>query len=242
MMYRTGGTLRHAKPRVNTFMAQIIELDDRRARFQIRDEGGDVIPAGRSWDESPDAIRSAFWEILARIVRIKKDEELDAGLDADGNPIRPARVRIGKYAGMTGPGLLPNRELSRTRRLFDVAVGSDHVTGYWRGPWSKIVGYHARGVSGTGRPIIKGGKLVGFIGIKGMTSGIVRNVVGMPDASIDWCISEARKEWRGLFDQYDDPPSGAPTRTRIELLSGVLRDMIRRNDRDSFRRDRRRAS
>lgn len=224
-------------------MAQIIQLDDRRARFLIRDEGGDVIPTGRAWDEADSAIRAAYWEILARHVRIRKDEELEAGLDANGEPIEPAKVRIGKYAGMTGPGLMPNRELSRTRRLFDVAVGRDHVTGYWRGPWSKIVGYHSRGLAGRGRPITRGGQLVGFVGIEGATSGIVRNVVGMTEGGVGWCVSEARKEWRMLFDEYDDPTSGSPSSaTRLELIRGELRYAIRRADRDAFRRDRRRAS
>lgn len=219
-------------------MGLVVQLTDRRTRFLIKDEGGDVVPGGRAWRNAESGARAAFWEILARYVRIRKDEELEAGLDADGNPIEPAKYRTGRYRGQTGPGLMPDRELSRTRRLFDVAVGSNHITGYWRGDWSRIVGYHARGVAGKGRPIIRRGEIVGWIGIPGATTGIVRNVVGLSNDGLNWCISMARDEWRTSFDDDLMISESSPATSRLELLRGVLRYAIRQNDRDAFRKDR----
>lgn len=215
-----------------------VQLRKGRARFTIRDRGGDTVPGGPAWALAPPEARRAFWEILARHARIRKDLELAAGLDARGEPIEPARVRIGRYRGMTGPGLMPDRELSRTRRLLDVAVAPDAVTFTWLGDWERIVSYHALGAAGTGRPVTdRRGNLVAFVGIRGATSGIVRDVVGLSEAGLALSVEAARAEWRSLFAPAlpgppPPPPAPAPRGGGIRLdILGRLRRLLGRDDR-----------
>lgn len=202
-----------------------------RAEFRLVDEGGDVVPGGAAWDEAIGPARAAFWEILARRVRQRKDEELAAGLDAHGDPLIPARWRVGRYAGATGPGLMPFREFSRTRLLLAVTPGDGFVAGTWPDGWATILSYHARGLSGKGRPITRGGQVVGFIGIPGATSGIVRDVVGLTAGGVAWSIETARSEWRALFaPESPEDPSPEPQEGRLDA-PGVLRSILRANDR-----------
>lgn len=116
---------------------------------------------------------------------IREGNRLDrlAGVDADGKPLQPVKVRIGPYEGATGPPLAPFGEASSSIQSFyarhTTSLDGWTVTAGFQGPMAPILRYHADGKSGTGHPIHKGGQIVAFRGIKGRVSGIVRDVFGV---------------------------------------------------------------
>jgi len=167
-------------------MGQQVTLTNTRTFFRVVDEGGDVVPGGFAWETATDVMRAAFWEILARWVRIRKDRELARGLGVSGSRLPPLRApRTGRLKGFTGPPLMPRREFSRSRRNLVVTSSDDSVTGRWRSGWGRIVGYHARG-------LVRGAP--------------VRDIVGLTDQGLRFAIRQARREWRELFEGTTLPP------------------------------------
>lgn len=125
-------------------------------------------------DEAAQAVREAH-----RIERL-------AGRDADGSPLVRVTARVGRYEGASGPPLAPFGEASRVLTGFFTNTvraedGFTLVAGY-RGDVARILGYHRDGKSGSGRPVVRDGRLVGFRGIRGRTTGIRRDVFGIGPA------------------------------------------------------------
>lgn len=132
--------------------------------------------------EAPRLNRVAARE-LAEVVREANRIERRAGRDADGAPLRPVRTRIGRYAGASGPPLLPFGDASRAIAGFTVnevrtPTGFTLVCGH-RSVGPPILRYHAEGRAGTGVPIVRDGSLVAFRGLRGRTTGIRRDVLGI---------------------------------------------------------------
>lgn len=120
---------------------------------------------------------------LAQATREANRIERLAGRDADGATLRPVSVRVGKYAGATGAPMVPHGEASSPISGFFVnevksANGYTLVAGN-RSPMARVLGYHAAGKAGSGRPISRDGQVVGFRGVRGRTTGIRRNVLGI---------------------------------------------------------------
>lgn len=125
-------------------------------------------------------------EELAQAVREAHRIARLAGRDADGVPLRPVSVRIGKYAGASGAPIVPHGESSGAIQnafvnVVQATAGFTIVAGI-RGRIAQILRWHAEGKSGKGRPITRDGKLAGFRGIRGATTGIRRNVFGLGPA------------------------------------------------------------
>jgi hypothetical protein len=103
----------------------------------------------------PTAYRRQFWELVAPIALRVKDQELAAGLDASGEPLRPISPRTRRYrksamvpggkGDPAAPPLMPARGKSRTRALLAARALPDHVELYWRfdpftgDQWSRIL-------------------------------------------------------------------------------------------------------
>jgi hypothetical protein len=115
----------------------------------------------------PQPMRQQFWQIVAPIALKVKDNELAAGLDAHGDPLRPISPRTRKYrrSAMTpsgkgdpsAPPLMPARQKSRTRALLAARALPTHVELYWRfdpftgDQWARILTFqrqHGRDVFG----------------------------------------------------------------------------------------------
>jgi hypothetical protein len=162
---------------------QSIRLERRRVNFTL--SGPDMEPRGRLWDQATLAERHRWWAILAEETKAVKDRSLSKGLDRAGKRIiraKPESREPYRRAGLgyTGPGLMPQRELSRTRRYLRVIAypqgAPDRVVGYWLNKWGPILGYHARGE------------------VKGAP---IRDVVGLSDKDIETAIARARRRWAG---------------------------------------------
>lgn len=104
----------------------------------------------------PSAMRRQFWALVAPIALRVKDQELAAGLDANGQPLKPISPRTRRYrksamvpggkGDPSAPPLMPARQKSRTRALLAArVVGDTHVELYWRfdpftgDQWSRIL-------------------------------------------------------------------------------------------------------
>lgn len=162
-------------------MPQSIRLERQRVNFTL--SGPDVEPAGVEWLAATREERARFWYYLADAVYRSKINSLKRGLDRTGSKIIPAKPESReryKRAGLgyTGPGLMPQRELSRTRRYLRVMPypqkNPDRVVGYWLNKWGRILGYHARGE------------------VRGAP---VRDVVGLSDKQFEAVVREARGTW-----------------------------------------------
>jgi hypothetical protein len=161
---------------------QSVRLEKNRCNFTL--SGDDVRPAGREWWDASPARRRRYWELLRGTVYDIKVDALANALDARGKKIRkvkPESREPYRRAGLEwkGPGLMPQRELSRTRRYFRVMVypqgNPSSVIGYWLNKWSVILGYHARGE------------------VKGAP---IRNVVGLSDKQVAKAVQAAIEKWR----------------------------------------------
>jgi hypothetical protein len=132
--------------------------------------------------EAPAMNRRTAEDVAQLLVEGNRIDRL-RGIDPDGKPLQPVRVRVGAYAGATGPPLAPFGEASSSIAAFYARHTTSRdgwtVTAGFQGPMAPILKYHAEGKSGTGHPITVGGKLVGFKGIKGATTGIRRDVFGV---------------------------------------------------------------
>lgn len=121
------------------------------------------------------------------------------GVDKAGRKLRRWRWRVGKYEGKTGETLVPNGRLSIAIRTFFAEWRGNTMVAGFRGDGVEILGYHATGKSGKGRPIQRDGKVVGFRGIKGRTTGIVRDVFGVSPATRRDLIERFREMSRDTF-------------------------------------------
>lgn len=120
---------------------------------------------------------------VAQAIREANRIERLAGRDAAGFPLRPVDFRVGPYASASGPPLAPFGEASRAISAFyaEESVTPDGFTlsaGY-RGPFARILKYHADGKAGRGFPVRRDGRVVAFRGIPGATTGIRRDVFGL---------------------------------------------------------------
>lgn len=186
---------------------QTVNLSAGKAAFTLT--GPDVEPLTQSWRLSdPRRRRAGYYPILARWVRDAKILSLEAGEDARGNPLLPPtnplsrewyRVRGLEYRG---PSMSPRYGESRTQRLLAVSAfpqgNPDRVVGFWRAGFARILHYHATGKAGKGRPYFRDGRLAGWRGIRGQTTGLVRDVVGLADVWVAWAVKGAREEWEAV--------------------------------------------
>jgi hypothetical protein len=91
---------------------------------------------------APTELRQAFWQLVVPIALRVKDQELAAGLDAEGDPLRPISDRTRKYrrSAMTpdgkgdpaAPPLMPAYQKSRVRSLLAARAFATHCELYWR--------------------------------------------------------------------------------------------------------------
>lgn len=119
-------------------------------------------------------------EAIPRVLYEGNRRERLAG-NAKGGKLPPWKFRVGPYEGKTGATLAPNGDKSLSVAGFVSDVTSTGSTGFqvsagFQGEAAEILGYHATGKSGKGRPFLKDGKLAGFRGVRGRVTGIVRDV------------------------------------------------------------------
>ena len=173
------------------------------ARFRV--SGWDTQPP--EWRSRPPSRRQRikYYRILAAELYLQKQASLAAGEDRHGEPLAEVkRPRSGTsdwhgkpYRRGTGPPLAPYRADSRVRNLLRVRSDTRSATVYWvaaplggkRKPGStgprtfpELLVIHATGVAGTGR--------------KGQVTGIVRDVIGLPDARLLVAVERAIRRWR----------------------------------------------
>ena len=130
--------------------------------------------------EASRANQQVLAESCQRILWEGNRRERIQGNGPEGSKLPALRSpRLGPYAGQTGKPLAPS-EASRSITAFTSEQVKTRdgwtVTAGYAGPGVEILAYHAEGRSGAGKPLTKDGKLIGFRGIKGRVSGIVRNV------------------------------------------------------------------
>ena len=206
---------------------------NRTARFRV--SGWDCQPP--EWrSKSPSRRqRIKYYRILAAELYLQKQASLAAGEDRHGSPLAPVRLpRSGTsdwhgrpYRRGTGPPLAPYRADSRARNLLRVRSDSRSATIYWvaaplgkarpGGPrtYPELLVLHATGMAGTGR--------------KGQVTGIVRDIVGLPDARLLLAVERAIRRWRlGKGPR----PINLPATTR----AGATRREARRPEPETRRR------
>lgn len=183
-------------------MPLIANATGRRAYFRVG--GWDTEPP--EWLGSPPSRRqrARYYRILASELWHQKQASLAEGEDAYGTPLAPVRrPRSGTsdwhgrpYRNGGGPPLMPYRVESRTRNLLRVRSDTRSAIVYWipaplpnrkrgsGGPktFPELLILHATGRAGTGR--------------KGQVSGIIRNVIGLPDARLIVAVETAIRRWR----------------------------------------------
>lgn len=125
------------------------------------------------------------------------------GVDRTGEPLEPWKHRVGQYEDAPGPTLAPFGESSRsiTSHYTDVRHTSNGWTlsAGFRGPGVEILAYHAAGKAGCGVPIERDGKIIGFRGIKGCTTGIMRDIFGVSPATRRDIITLFREHAKNTF-------------------------------------------
>jgi len=188
---------------------QTINLAAGKASFTIL--GPDVAPLTPDYAFGLDAARRAYWPILARWARAALIQQLEAGLGADGRPMTPALPISRQWyrdRGLQwrGPAMSPQYGRSRFQRHVRVVAfppgRPDRVVGFWSHGTARIAHYHATGTAGRGRPYFdEGGRIRGWRGLPGQTTGIVRDVVGLSPTSVAWAVGQARAEWSARHGQ-----------------------------------------
>lgn len=151
-------------------------------RGEIAHEGRHQIALETLIASAPAMSRAAAKEV-AELIREGNRIDRLRGVNPDGQSLRPVTVRIRRYEGASGPPLAPFGESSRSITQFYAREQSSDfgwtVTAGYRGNIARILRWHAEGRSGSGKPIVKDGKLVGFRGVKGRVSGIRRDALGV---------------------------------------------------------------
>ena len=153
----------------------------------------------------PELNRTAAREV-ADVVREGNRIDRLRGIDATGARLKPVRARVGRYEGASGPPMVPFGEASAAIAAFYAVPVSTRdgytITAGFRGPKAIILKYHAEGRSGYGRPIVKGGQLVGFRGVKGRVTGIRRDVFGLSPRTrtdVDYAMRRHSSRLRGVL-------------------------------------------
>ena len=102
------------------------------------------------WRDAPAAVRDAFWKAAIAYVLKAKDQDLAAGLDKDGEPLKPIaqstrdnRVSAMGPADPSAPPLMPAYATSRTRLWLTAKQVDNVVRVSWRNDWGQILIYHA---------------------------------------------------------------------------------------------------
>lgn len=140
------------------------------------------------------------WKAEARQI-VVEGNEIDRlrGVDKNGKPLKRWRWRVGRYEGKTGPTLAANGMLATAIRTFFAEWRGNKMVAGFRGEGVEILAYHATGKSGKGRPIERDGKVVGFRGVRGRTTGIVRDVFGVSPATRRDLVARFRELSRETF-------------------------------------------
>lgn len=192
---------------------QKINLRGKKATFTIM--GADVAPPRRPGLRMTKKRNALYWSYLAEELKSRKLASIAAGLDSEGRPmkrIRPITRRFYRDQGrkIRGGAMASQGELSRTYRYLQIRPfpkhNPDRVIGFWLGGFAQIVGWHARGEAGRGRPILDGSKVVGFAGIPGAVTGVVRNIVGMPEEDIREAVAAARRRFLAEMPEPEPRP------------------------------------
>ena len=180
----------------------MIQLQHRPAHLARLNE---IVEAGKRFGPA--------WKAEARQI-VVEGNTIDRlrGVDRSGRSLVPWRWRVGRYEGKTGPTLAPNGLLSRSVTTFFAEWRGDVMSAGFRGEGVEILAYHAAGKSGRGIPIERDGKVVGFRGIKGATTGIVRDVFGVSPRT--------RKD---LIDRYREMASRTFAARAGRFFAGVSR-------------------
>lgn len=110
------------------------------------------------WSLAGDSARRDFWRAVVLFVKDVKDDELAAGLDRRGRPLRPIaestrrnRVSAMGPADPAAPPLMPAYAVSRTRLWFTGKAFVDHATFGWRNGWGRVLAAHRSGKGPKGR-------------------------------------------------------------------------------------------
>jgi hypothetical protein len=171
-------------------------------RLRWRLEGSGITPAGDRWADATAAQRARYWPILAAELLSAWRAQMLQGIGRRGRlrKVLPISRQMMRQEGLPsdGPPLLPRMEGSRAYRLARTTPYADlgRVTGFFGGGWGRILSYHHEGVAGRGIPIWSddGSRLVGWMGLRGKVTGIVRDL--MPTkATADEAVSAARRRW-----------------------------------------------
>jgi hypothetical protein len=149
--------------------------DVRKAQFRL--SGADFAPQDVAWLNASRDDREAYWDNVAVLARDAKYRELTKGVGVDGRRLPPRRRK--RHDRATGPVLSPHWSDSRFRTQLMWSGSHDGAVLWWKAPWGRIVGFHARGEV-RGAPI--------------------RNVVGLTDESAEAVRRKARKWWAGQVD------------------------------------------
>jgi hypothetical protein len=149
--------------------------DVRKAQFRL--SGADFAPQDVAWLNASRDDREAYWDNVAVLARDAKYRELTKGVGVDGRRLPPRRRQ--RHDRATGPVLSPHWSDSRFRTQLMWSGSHDGAVLWWKAPWGRIVGFHARGEV-RGAPI--------------------RNVVGLTDESAEAVRRKARKWWAGQVD------------------------------------------
>ena len=117
------------------------------ARFEIRGIEPSDDPA---WVVASESLRRQYWRAVVLYAKDVKDDELAAGLDKRGRPLRPIAASTRKHrtsemgpADPSAPPLMPAYAVSRTRLNFTGRAFADHAEFYWTEGWGKILEIHA---------------------------------------------------------------------------------------------------
>lgn len=157
-----------------------------------------------------DRFGPAWKAEAARVLWDGNKRDRFRGVDRRSARLVPWKWRLERYRGQEGPTLLPFGERSRAIRCFFVEWNGDLMTAGFRGAGVEVLAYHAAGKSGKGRPIFSGGQaggrkgkrgreVVGFVGVKGQVTGIVRDVLGVSAATRAELIESYRQMVRQTF-------------------------------------------
>jgi hypothetical protein len=161
-------------------------------KAQFRITGDDFAPSDIAWLRAEENDKRAYWSNLAVLARDAKYLELSKGLGVNGQRL-PTRKRP-RHDMAAGPVLVPHWSDSRFRTQLRWKATVDGAVLWWKSPWGRIVGYHARGE------------------VRGAP---VRNVVGI---TID---NQAKIRRKALQWWEAKVSAGAMGRAGIDMMGGV---------------------
>lgn len=147
------------------------------ASAQFRLSGRDFEPTDLAWHLATPEQRTGYWNQIALLARDRKYAELNSGTGVDGNQLPPRKKPRHDHAN--GRVLVPHYSDSRFRTELRWGATADGAILYWKSPWGKVVGYHARGE------------------VRGAP---VRNVIGLTARSQQQVYQQAQKWWAGQVE------------------------------------------